>query len=51
MACTVPITHPITAGAVIYTKNIQRLAAFFINVAGLKETSATSDFVVLETSA
>jgi predicted enzyme related to lactoylglutathione lyase len=51
MACMVPITHAITAGAVIYAKDIQRLAAFYINVAGFKENSATSDFVVLETSA
>ena len=39
---------PITAGAVVYAKNVTLLAAFYAGIVGLRETQSDSESVVLE---
>ncbi|CAN1211611.1 VOC domain-containing protein [Tumidithrix helvetica PCC 7403] len=40
----------ITAGAVIYAKNLDRVSTFYAEVTGLKVTEKEDDYVVLESS-
>lgn len=39
---------PVSAGAVLYSKDISRIGAFYAAVAGLAETRRDRDFIVLE---
>jgi predicted enzyme related to lactoylglutathione lyase len=42
------MSSTLTAGAVVYAKDILRLSAFYADVAGLRVTHADADHVVLE---
>lgn len=40
-----------SAGAVIYAKSITRVSAFYAEIAGLRDTYAEQDYIVLESAA
>ena len=42
------MANPFTAGAIVYAKDIQRLARFYAEVAGLEPMHEVDDHVVLE---
>ena len=42
------MSAPFAAGAVVYAMNVERLAAFYAGVAGLRETGSESGHAVLE---
>ena len=42
---------PITAGAVLYAKDVSRLSGFYPEVVGLRVARADPDYVVLESAA